>query len=182
MPSKFPERKITEGGTKCRQEEMAVNMRMLAGLALASILALATMPVAHADEFDQATRLHFSEAVRIPGRVLPAGTYWFVLNNHGTNPGVVQIFKADRITLVETLQTIGAQRMETTDSTVLTFAEPDSSSNSDTDVPALTKWFYPDQVDGHEFIYSNQSEKEFRHEKEVVVPTQPRNNGAVAGD
>ncbi len=54
-----------------RQKEIALKIRILGGLALASLLALAAIPAAHADEFDQATLLKFSQAVRIPGQVLP---------------------------------------------------------------------------------------------------------------
>jgi hypothetical protein len=46
------------------------------GLALASLLVLSD---AHASEIDQATKLTFSQSVQIPGQVLPAGTYWFVV-------------------------------------------------------------------------------------------------------
>jgi hypothetical protein len=46
------------------------------GLALASLMGF---PNAHASETDEATKLTFGEAVQIPGRVLPAGTYLFVV-------------------------------------------------------------------------------------------------------
>ena len=54
-----------------------------AGLVLASLIML---PVAHADEWDQASQLTFSQSVQIPGRVLPAGTYWFVLASRAPAP------------------------------------------------------------------------------------------------
>ena len=149
---------------------------------MASLMTLATVPVAHADDFDQATLLNFSEAVRIPGQVLPAGSYWFVLINHGADPGVVQIFKSDRTSLVGTVVTANAERTDVTGETVVAFAQPDSSSNPDADVPALRKWFYPGRAIGHEFIYSNQAEKEFQHEREAIVTAQPSPNGAVTGD
>lgn len=149
---------------------------------MASLLALAAIPAAQADEFDQATLLKFSQAVRIPGQVLPAGSYWFKVIDHGNVPGVVQIFKSDRTTLVGTVLTSNAERSEPTGDTVVAFAQSDSSSNPDADVPALKKWFYPDRSIGHEFIYSNQSEKEFQHEKEAIVTAQPSSNGAAFGD
>jgi hypothetical protein len=46
------------------------------GLVLASVIML---PAARANEYDQATKLTFNQSIQIPGRVLPAGTYWFVL-------------------------------------------------------------------------------------------------------
>lgn len=36
---------------------------------------------AHADEDNQLTKPSFSQAVQVPGRILPAGTYQFVLAN-----------------------------------------------------------------------------------------------------
>ncbi len=64
----------------------------------------------------------------------------------------------------------------------MAFAQSDSSSNPDADVPALRKWFYPGRSIGHEFIYSNQSEKDFQHKKEAIVTAQPSPNGAAFGD
>ena len=48
------------------------------GLALASVVVL---PTARADEYDQASKLTFNKSIQIPGHVMPAGTYWFVLAN-----------------------------------------------------------------------------------------------------
>src|SRR5258708_40258354 len=48
------------------------------GLMLTFLLLL---PMARASESDQATKITFDQAVQIPGRVLPAGTYWFVRSN-----------------------------------------------------------------------------------------------------
>src|SRR5580700_5023792 len=90
------------------------------GLALAF---LTIMPVARADEWNQASRLTFNQAVQIPGRVLPAGTYWFVLANTASNRNVVQIFSADRSTLYGTILTVSASRLEPTDHTAITFAK-----------------------------------------------------------
>ena len=40
---------------------------------------LVALPAARADQSNQATKVTFSQPVQIPGRVLPAGTYWFEL-------------------------------------------------------------------------------------------------------
>src|SRR5579864_3110804 len=94
------------------------------GLLLAFAIIL---PVARADEFDQATKLTFNQSVQIPGRVLPAGTYWFVLANTSiSNRNIVQIFNSDRSTLCATVSTITIQRPRGFDHTALTFAERDS--------------------------------------------------------
>src|ERR1700740_3371631 len=91
-----------------------------AGLVLASLIML---PVAHADEWDQASQLTFSQSVQIPGRVLPAGTYWFVLADTVGNRNIIQVFNSDRSTLYATVQTISAERPQPTDRTTITFAE-----------------------------------------------------------
>jgi hypothetical protein len=154
-----------------------MNMRILTGIALASLLALSVVPASRADEFNQATKINFSAPVRLPGQVLPAGTYWFVLAGHGQFSRVVQVFNADRTSVIDTFMTAYADRLEPTGKTVLTFAEPDTAANPDADVPALTDWFYPGRDIGHEFIYSNWRENQLQREAEVTVPVGHR--GAV---
>jgi hypothetical protein len=154
-----------------RREVPAVkNIRMLTGIALASLLALSVVPATRADQFNQATKIEFSSPVRVPGQVLSAGTYWFVLADHGRRSRVVQIFNTDRSTLIDTFTTAYAERREPTGKTVLTFAEPDSAENPNADIPALTEWFYPGRDFGHEFIYSNWRENQLQREAEVTVP------------
>jgi hypothetical protein len=53
-------------------------MLFIAGLMVAFTILL---PVVHADDWNQATRVTFSQPVQIPGHVLPAGTYWFQLSD-----------------------------------------------------------------------------------------------------
>ena len=81
------------------------NTLFVLGLLLAVII---TLPVAHADDWNQTTRFTFSEPVQIPGQVLPAGTYRFQLANTD-NRHLVQIFREDR-TLVATLHSIPRMR------------------------------------------------------------------------
>ena len=110
---------------------------------------------AHADESDQATTITFSQPVQIPGQVLPAGTYFFELADHGAEPNVVQVFNSDRTVLYGTFLTIATERQEPTSDTSLTLAEPESGGT-----PVLLKWFYPGRDTGNEFVYSRQTEKE----------------------
>jgi hypothetical protein len=179
-PIEIKEGKITMAAYS-RQEVTAVKMQILAGVALASLLALSAVPTAHADEFDQATRITFSAPVRVPGQVLPAGGYWFVLLDHGAYPAVVQIFNADRSALIETIETGYAERLAPTGKTVFSFAEPDTRANPDADIPALTEWFYPGRDIGHEFIYSGRREQHLKHQREILVPV-GGSGAAVPGD
>src|SRR5260370_8281044 len=81
------------------------------------------LPVARASESDQATKITFDQAVQIPGRVLPAGTYWFVLPNDISQHFLVHIYTSDQTVLVTPLLTASAEREKPTDNTEITFAE-----------------------------------------------------------
>jgi len=61
--------------------------RSLAFVFCFTLACMVFLPTAQADEWNQMTKIKFSEPIEIPGAVLPAGTYWFVLaNNHGDRP------------------------------------------------------------------------------------------------
>ena len=132
---------------------------------LATVLAfLTTLPLARASEQDQATKLTFNKAVQIPGRVLPAGTYWFVLKETNTAPNVVQVFNADRSTLYATILTVNAERSNPADKTTITFADRGSMQPEN-----IVTWFYPGFSTGHEFVYSKSEEKELAQVKQRTV-------------
>src|SRR5271154_1973168 len=79
---------------------------------------LIVAPAAHADQSNRETKVTFSQPVQIPGRVLPAGTYVFVLPDEANDHFQVRIFNADRTMLVATLFTISAERSKPSDNTV----------------------------------------------------------------
>jgi DNA-binding beta-propeller fold protein YncE len=139
------------------------NQRKL--MILATVLTLlTTLPLARASDQDQATKLTFNKAVQIPGRVLPAGTYWLVLAESNTAPNVVQVFNSDRSTLYATILTINAQRSNPADKTTITFADKGSMQPEN-----IVTWFYPGFNTGHEFVYSNSEEKELAQLKQHTV-------------
>ena len=132
---------------------------------------------AHADEYDEATTMTFSQPVQIPGQVLPAGTYFLELIDSSSDRNLVQIFNADRTVLYATLQTIPTERQEPTGNTVVTLAEQGTEKPE-----ALLKWFYPGRETGNEFVYSKQTEKELAQAKQetiVVNRTTASNSGAT---
>jgi hypothetical protein len=129
---------------------------------------LAILPGARADETNQATRVTFSQPIRIPGRVLPAGTYWFILPQDVTDHNQVRIYNADRTVFYGTVITINAERSRATDNSAFTFTAHDS-----TEPQALVSWFYPGETIGHEFLYPKQVSTELAKAKQVTV---------VAGD
>jgi hypothetical protein len=127
-------------------------------------ISLLLVPKARATEWDQATRLTFSQPIQIPGNeILAAGTYWFV-----TVPDVsrdmVQIFNADRSKLYATIQTIPVERSETASATEINLAEPRGNEPKE-----LLSWFYPGRMTGHEFLYNGQEEKAIRSEPVLKV-------------
>jgi Protein of unknown function (DUF2911) len=133
--------------------------------ALALLLAfLMVLPAARADQANQATKVTFNQAVQIPGRVLPAGTYWFMLPEEINEHYQVRIFNADRTMLYATVFTNNAARAQTTGHSAFTFAERGSSQPQ-----AIVTWFYPGSTTGHEFFYPKQVQKELAKDKHDTV-------------
>ena len=131
---------------------------------------------AHADQNDQATEVTFSQPVQIPGQVLPAGTYWFLLSNVSEQQDVVQIFNSDRSKLYATLITASIDRQEPTGHTVVKLAEQESPKPE-----ALVAWFYPGETTGHEFLYPKNQEKELAQDSQQTVVATPSSSSASAG-
>jgi hypothetical protein len=167
--------------TVIHDEEEVMNIKKKL-MILATMLAfLMMLPAARASDEDQATKLTFNKAVQIPGRVLPAGTYWFVLPETNTDPKIVQIFNSDRSALYATILTINAERSNPTDNTALTFADRGSMQPE-----TIVTWFYPGNTSGHEFVYSNREEQELAQVKHRTVMASAgekhQTQTAVAGD
>ena len=148
---------------------------LISGLALASLLML---PVARGTEENQATKLTFNQPVEIPGHVLPAGTYWFVVAG-SIDRDLVQVFKADRTTLCATILTIDAERLRPTKHTALTFAQREATPSN-----AIVTWFYPGSNSGHEFVYPRSEARQLdRAKQETVVASAPGSfKTLVSGD
>ena len=117
---------------------------------------------ARASEQDQQTKVTFDQPVEIPGRVLPAGTYWFLRDTSNIN--VVRVYSLDWKTLYATELTVDTEVLKPADDTTFTFAERESSQPE-----ALLKWFYPGTTIGHEFLYHKQEEKELSQDKQQTV-------------
>jgi Protein of unknown function (DUF2911) len=122
------------------------------------------LPGARADKANQATKVTFDQPVQIPGRVLPAGTYWFILPQDVTQHYLVRIFSSDRTMLYATVFTINAERPEPTDHTAFTFTERGSAQPQ-----AIVTWFYPGDTTGHEFLYPKQLQKELAKDKQDTI-------------
>jgi len=131
---------------------------------LCLLAVLIVLPAAHADQGNQETRVTFSQPVQIPGRVLPAGTYVFVLPDEIFDHFQVRIFNADRSRLIATLNTIDTERSKSADSTVFGLVERGSAQPE-----AIVTWFYPGETTGHEFVYPKQLEQQLASAKQVTI-------------
>jgi hypothetical protein len=131
------------------------------GLALASVIML---PAARADDFDQAIKLTVNKSVQIPGRVLPAGTYWFSLEDLIGNREVVEVFNADRSMLLARILTIATDRPEPSEKTEVVLAERGNMQPE-----AIVSWIYPGRNFGHQFVYPKQEEQELARDKHLAI-------------
>jgi len=122
------------------------------------------LPAAQADPWDQMTKITFTQPMEIPGRVLPAGSYWFVLLGSDSDRDVVQIFSEDWSQLYATLQTIPVDRQQAQDKTEIKFAERPYDQPE-----ALLEWYYPGFLSGHEFLYSSQQARQLARDVQQDV-------------
>ena len=89
----------------------------------------------------------FSQAVEIPGKVLPAGTYVFQLADSPTSRHVVQVFDQDG-RILATVLTIPTARLTAAGDTRITFEERRTGA-----ALPIKQSFYPGDLGGEEFIY-----------------------------
>src|SRR6202158_1302145 len=138
---------------------------------LAIILLSATvLSSARADTWNKKTVVTFSQAVEVPGKVLPAGTYTFQLLDSPSDRHIVQIFSTDGSQIITTILAINNYRLEPTGETVMKFSERPGDSPE-----ALRAWFYPGDNCGQEFVYPKVRAIQLAQTTKVIVP-------AVAAD
>jgi hypothetical protein len=126
------------------------------------------VPKVRADQWNQATKLTFSGPVEVPGRVLPAGTYWFSLMNDDADRNIVEVWGPERMKLLAIILAIPDYRLEPTGKTVIKFAERPSSQPE-----ALRAWFYPGDNYGHEFVYPEKRATELAKRTSQPVLSMP---------
>jgi hypothetical protein len=128
------------------------------------------LPSARADAWDKKTVVSFSQAVEVPGKILPAGTYTFKLLDSPSDRHIVQIFNADGSQIITTILAINDYRLKPTGQTVMKFSERPGDSPE-----ALRAWFYPGDEFGQEFVYPKVRAIQLAQATQFVVP-------AVAAD
>ena len=146
-----------------------MNYRAMWHVVLSIVVGCAVLlPLAEARDEGQQTEVTFNQPVEIPGQLLPAGTYWFVVTGDTFSRDFVRIYSADRKTVYATKLTVQTQRSRPVDGILFTFAERKSSKPD-----VLLNWFFPGETIGHQFQYHQQEEKELARDnrREVVVPS-----------
>jgi len=144
--------------------------KALISLFAVTLLGATVLPSAQADTWNKKTVVTFSQAVEVPGKILPAGTYTFQLLDSQSDRHIVQIFNADGSQLIATILAINNYRLQSTGDTVMKFSERPGDSPE-----ALRAWFYPGDNFGQEFVYPKPRAIVLAQTAKVIVP-------AVAAD
>ena len=145
-------------------------LRTLLSLFAVTLLGATVLPSAQADTWNKKTVVTFSQAVEVPGKILPAGTYTFQLLDSPSDRHIVQIFNADGSQIIATILAINNYRLQPTGDTVMKFSERPGDSPE-----ALRAWFYPVDNFGQEFVYPKPRAIVLAQTAKVIVP-------AVAAD
>jgi len=123
-------------------------VRRLALIAFAALIGAVGLSGIHADEWTKTTKVTFTDAVQVPGTVLPPGTYTFRLMDSSSNRHIVQVFNEDGTRLITTILAIPNYQLQVSGKTILAFDERPSGEPE-----ALKAWFYPGDNFGQEFVY-----------------------------
>jgi hypothetical protein len=130
--------------------------------------ALALLPGARADEWNQKTVFTFSGPVEIPGQILPAGTYVFKLVNSHGNRHIVQVFNQNENHVIGTFLAIPDYHLRPSSKPIIKFHERAGGSPD-----AVRAWFYPGRTYGHEFVYPKTKAIELAKANNIPVPSMP---------
>jgi len=130
-----------------------------------SSLGATVLPSARADEWNKKTVVTFSQAIEVPGKILPAGTYTFQLLDSTSDRHIVQIFNADGSHIIATILAINNYRLEPTGETVMKFRETPGDAPE-----ALRAWFYPGDNFGQEFVYPKVRAIQLAQTTKEIVP------------
>jgi hypothetical protein len=145
-------------------------VKAIFGLLARTMLGALVLPNARADEWNKKTIVTFSQAVEVPGQILPAGTYTFQLLDSPSDRHIVQIFNADGTHIIATILAINNYRLQPTGETVMKFSETPGDAPE-----ALRAWFYPGNSFGQEFVYPKARAIQLALKTKEIVP-------AVAAD
>jgi hypothetical protein len=140
-------------------------VKVLLCLLAVTLFAAILLPSARADQWNKKTIVTFSQAVEVPGKILPAGTYTFKLLDSPADRHIVEIFNADGSQIIVTTLAINDYRLRPTGKTVMTFNETPGDAPE-----ALRAWFYPGDNFGQEFVYPRARAIQLAQTMNVIVP------------
>ena len=103
---------------------------------------------ARAERWDKKTTFSFSQAVDLPGIVLPAGTYVFRLADVVGERNVIQILNTEENHVFATILAVPDARVKPGAKTLLGFEERSAGLPM-----AIHQWFYAGDVAGVEFVH-----------------------------
>ena len=131
------------------------SIRKVALACAASALLVLPVNAAAQGPANQDTFFTFSQSVELPGKTLPAGTYFFQLADSPSNRHIVKVMSQDRKELHATLLAIPYYSNERpSDKPQVRFMEtPAQAAGGGANPNAIKIWFYPGNTTGHEFIY-----------------------------
>jgi hypothetical protein len=131
------------------------SIRKAALACVASALIALPLTAAAQGPVNQDTFFTFSQSVELPGKTLPAGTYFFQLADSPSNRHIVKVMSQDRKQLHATLLAIPFYSNERpSDDPQVRFMEtPAQAASGAANTNAIKIWFYPGNSVGHEFIY-----------------------------
>lgn len=140
-------------------------VKALICLLAVTLFAAILLPSARADRYNKKTIVTFSEAVEVPGKILPAGTYTFQLLESPADRHIVEIFNADGSQIIVTTLAINDYRLRPTGQTVMKFNERVGDAPE-----ALRAWFYPGDNFGQDFVYPKARAIQLAQTTNVIVP------------
>ncbi len=117
-------------------------------LFLVGISATLLIPAMNADPVKKATDLAVFQPIEIPGMVLTPGDYVIKIPDPATHADMVGFYNHDESQLIKLVRTIPKYRLETTDTTAITFEERAKGAPD-----AIKSWFFPGDNWGREFVY-----------------------------
>ncbi len=123
------------------------------------------IPQALAGKWNQRTRLDINETIAIPGGTLKPGKYVVRLADSPSDRHIVRFLNEDESEVVATILTIPNKKMKASGDTQLAFYETAAGEPM-----ALRAWFYPGDMIGQEFVYSDKQAKELAIKSKRSVP------------
>jgi hypothetical protein len=154
---------FTKGG-----KDSMKHLSFLKTAACAALLFTALAPrTVRADEWDKKTIVTFSDAVQVPGTILPAGTYVFKVDRSILDRFVVQISNERENHVFTTIIAIPNIHMTAPDKTLFSFYEAPAGQPE-----PIKAWFYPGDNIGRQFVYSKSEAALIAKATNETVPTE----------